>query len=352
MLRSFRSTTEQGTALFLNPLAGSTASTGHCNYNGRGRDRALDCTKGILILLMVLYHWVNLSWGAIGWLNNHLRFVTTGFIFVSGWTISRLHIYRGVALSHSDYRRLTLRGAYIFACYIFLNLTIACVGWRGAHGPSNWVNYWRELFGIFVSGNSAVMSFQVLLPISWLLVLSGRGLRLGSYTRTPLLCLVLGSAALSQLFEGTYSRNINLLSFGLLGLLIGKYNLASEYNKKLGFFIGGGLICYVSALQTVGPTYLVQFVTTPMLVACLYAISKLLLNCVWAESLLALLGRHPLTAYVAHIVALQCMIAAIGHRRSEPIVAAFVALYTAVVVVVAIWFTERLSPRRRLSHVA
>src|SRR5690349_11729639 len=53
-----------------------------------GRNPALDFTKGVLVLLMVLYHWINYFVTREGDLYRYLRFITPSFIFITGFLIA------------------------------------------------------------------------------------------------------------------------------------------------------------------------------------------------------------------------------------------------------------------------
>src|SRR6185295_1822787 len=56
-----------------------------------GRNPALDFTKGALVLIMVLYHWLNYFVSADGFGYRYLRFITPSFIVITGFLVS--HIY-------------------------------------------------------------------------------------------------------------------------------------------------------------------------------------------------------------------------------------------------------------------
>src|SRR6184192_3526731 len=57
-----------------------------------GRNSALDFTKGMLVLLMVLYHWLNYFVASEGDFYRYLRFVTPSFIFITGFLISNVYL--------------------------------------------------------------------------------------------------------------------------------------------------------------------------------------------------------------------------------------------------------------------
>src|SRR4029077_598346 len=53
----------------------------------RKRIPALDFTRGTLVLIMVLYHWLNYFVTADGTIYKYLRFLTPSFIFITGFLI-------------------------------------------------------------------------------------------------------------------------------------------------------------------------------------------------------------------------------------------------------------------------
>ncbi len=54
---------------------------------------ALDFTKGALVLLMVLYHWINYFVGPeVTYYYKYLRFLTPSFIFIAGFMISNVYL--------------------------------------------------------------------------------------------------------------------------------------------------------------------------------------------------------------------------------------------------------------------
>src|SRR5271166_4503527 len=60
------------------------------------RISALDFTKGALVLIMVLYHWVNYFIGLQWPYYRYLRFLTPSFIFVTGFMISNVYLSKYV----------------------------------------------------------------------------------------------------------------------------------------------------------------------------------------------------------------------------------------------------------------
>src|SRR6266404_7039789 len=82
---------------------------------------ALDFTKGALVLIMVLYHWLNYFFGPTD--NRYLRFLTPSFIFISGFLISNIYLSKyGISDPHLP-KRLIQRGLKVFGVFVLLNVT-------------------------------------------------------------------------------------------------------------------------------------------------------------------------------------------------------------------------------------
>jgi uncharacterized membrane protein len=72
---------------------------------------ALDFTKGALVLIMVLYHWINYFNGPSD--NRYLRFLTPSFIFITGFLISNVYLTKYGILDPQLPKRLIQRGVKI-----------------------------------------------------------------------------------------------------------------------------------------------------------------------------------------------------------------------------------------------
>src|SRR5437879_8499891 len=86
------------------------------------RIQALDFTKGALVLIMVLYHWLNYFVSPQGDFYKYLRFLTPSFICISGFLISNIYFAKyGIAAPHLP-MRLIQRGLKILAVFLTLNI--------------------------------------------------------------------------------------------------------------------------------------------------------------------------------------------------------------------------------------
>src|SRR5271163_81846 len=83
---------------------------------------ALDFTKGALVLIMVLYHWINYFIGPQWEYYLYLRFLTPSFIFISGFMISSVYLSKYDAADLRLSVRLFTRGLKLLAIFVALNV--------------------------------------------------------------------------------------------------------------------------------------------------------------------------------------------------------------------------------------
>ena len=91
--------------------------------NRAGRNLALDFTKGLLVLLMVLYHWINYFVSQQGDFSEILRFITPSFIFITGFLIANVYLAKYAIDDPRLYKRLIQEGS---SCWPSLR----CSTWR------------------------------------------------------------------------------------------------------------------------------------------------------------------------------------------------------------------------------
>jgi hypothetical protein len=188
----------------------------------RQRDPTLDALKGALLLVIVLYHAMNyfgdLPASVYGW----LRFGNGGFVFLAGAALAlRATSGKGRGIDNGpgpatrdapggsdasftlwdSVRRPLRRGAWLLLLFTLINLAIALAGltsYRQVHYDLGaFASHW---LGIYVRGDADEAAFRILVPISYLFMVSGFYLHLHRHrTGTPVarrLWAVLTSATL------------------------------------------------------------------------------------------------------------------------------------------------------------
>ena len=133
----------------------------------RERNRALDFSKGVLVLFMVLYHWINYFVGVYGSIYIYLRFIPPSFVFITGFLIANVYPARYGLRSVQVYRRMLVRGGKLLLLFVLLNIAANLVFARSYKGAMPGVDgFFRDLAIILTTGN-AKAAFSVLVPIGY-----------------------------------------------------------------------------------------------------------------------------------------------------------------------------------------
>ena len=146
------------------------------------RNLALDLVKGELVVVMAIYHAMNLFTSAGPNELAYVRFVSGSFVLLSGFICARS--YETPLKSHwrNTSRVLVLRGLKLLALFTVLNLLINLTGvGNPTKGPLGLHQYWDRLFEIYVQGQPTFASFQILLPIGYIFIAAPIVLRLGKF---------------------------------------------------------------------------------------------------------------------------------------------------------------------------
>lgn len=309
---------------------------------------ALDFTKGTLVLLMVLYHWLNYFTNFQWREYKYLHFLTPSFIFITGFMISHIYLSKYDPADSSLPRRLFSRAFKLMAVFIFLNTARVLL----LHLSRPVISYFfdmRNLSTIFVLGNLPVVggklvSFFILVPICYLLALSGVLMRV--YRSFPytfhLMCAILLLSILMLRMIGMESTNLELITIGLCGVLAGFVSL-----DTINRFVGHSILltvaysCYLAAI-TVGdvpfPLLVIGVVLTLMII---YRIGCLVGRSGTASKEVVLLGKYSLLGYIAQIAILQTLSVVSRHRVLGPawLTASFLAAF--VFTIASVEVTDR-----------
>jgi hypothetical protein len=188
----------------------------------RPRLAALDITKGILVIVMVVYHSLNYT-NQYHLAFRYLSFLPPSFILITGFIITHVYSARYRVSDWNLVQRLLMRGVKLLALFTVLNILAQFVrspAYGHSIGVINFFRRWNEIYFIGM-GRDAV--FEVLLPIAYILLLAPVLLWFAHCSRffLPLLTLffVVGCSFLDQ--RGTLLFNLNLLSAGVLGMMKG-----------------------------------------------------------------------------------------------------------------------------------
>jgi peptidoglycan/LPS O-acetylase OafA/YrhL len=299
------------------------AFSGLTDERGASSNRILgfDFTKGTLVLFMVLYHWLNYFYGPQGEIYKYLRFLTPSFIFITGFLISHVHLAKYGVGSARLAKRLFFRGVKLFAVFIALNLVISLLE------PESFV---RSLLSsrsiaasldtvfftakISVAGMGKIAAFGILVPISYLLMLSAAlSLACRFFKHTFHLVSVILLAALVGLgFRGIQSGNLELVTIGLLGVVFGyvsKAGLQRVVSSSWLLVLAYCLYLVIVSMCDV-PIY-VQMIGAILTTALIYAVGVQAFQTGPLHEHVILLGKYSLVGYIAQIAILQLLHAAL-----------------------------------------
>jgi hypothetical protein len=237
------------------------------------RISALDFTKGALVLVMVVYHWINYFIGSNWEYYRYLRFLTPSFIFVTGFMVSNVYLSKYKVTDLRLPKRLFTRGLKLLAIFLALNLARTyIVPLLGTGVVSQSLLDVKNLFTVFISGNVAVLggklvSFSILLPISYLLMLSGALMFPYRFCRPTfhIVCVFLLMSSLALELTGAESTNLELVTIGMLGVLAGFMPIAA-INKFVHhrYVLGLAYLCYIIAITIWNVPFYLQLIGVPL----------------------------------------------------------------------------------------
>lgn len=269
---------------------------------------ALDFTKGALVLIMVLYHWMNYFVMADGSIYKYLRFLTASFIFITGFLISQVYLSKYQASRSHVPGRLLVRGFKLLAIVLCLNLALSTVHLNGLRiRMGNWSL--ADTLTAYFTGMAPV-AFSVLVPIAYLLILSA-GLLLVSPRYNNIFhfaCAVFVGCALLLELTGIRAGYLQVFSIGMLGVSVGYVHIDrinSFLRHPMTLLIA--YLAYLSAITLWDDVFLLQVVGVCVSLAVIYWVGLTNAESNQIAKVVVLLGHYSLFAYIAQIVILQLL---------------------------------------------
>ncbi len=277
---------------------------------------ALDFTKGALVLIMVLYHWINYFLGPHD--NRYLRFLTPSFIFISGFIVSNVYFSKYSISDPQLPKRLIQRGLKILGVFLCLNLTRNFIspGRSPDVAALTTQDRIRSLFDIYVlgsgvgGGQAKAVAFFILVPISYLLLLSAVLLVVSRYCRfaVHIVCMVFLFGIAVSNYEGVEIPNLELLTIGLLGMIAG-YLSTEKVNAVVRhpYLLATGYLAYLAAITVWNVLYPLQIIGVYLSLMILYLMGLQSGEPGKIRATVVLLGKYSLLGYIAQIAILQCL---------------------------------------------
>lgn len=289
-----------------------------------GRISALDFTKGMLVLIMVLYHWLNYFVGPGRPFYKYLSFLPPSFICITGFLISHVYFAKYRIKDSKISRRLAVRGLKILAIFAVLNVVIGLTTRDGVGKTLFQISTPATLLSIFGSGNmmgGRVVAFYVLVPISYVLILSAcllPGRRYYRYAFHYATMIAFSGVLVAKVLEKS-SPNLELVSIGLLGISIG-YVPIDRINRLLKWPYAVVLcyLLYVAAITFWNVPYPLQVVGVLLTLVLIYLLGTVSGEVGRMQRSIIMLGKYSLFGYIAQIAILQCLRRSLGSNLTEP----------------------------------
>ncbi|MBZ5526366.1 MAG: hypothetical protein LAN71_00490 [Acidobacteriia bacterium] len=289
----------------------------HSTATKTERISAIDFTKGALVLTMVLYHWLNYFYASHGDVYRYLRFLPPSFICISGFLVSSVYFAKYGPAHPGLSLRLARRGLKILAIFLFLNLAGGVLLSAIAHAPAPAAFFSPvNLVAVFLSGNIAVVgagksaAFFILVPIAYLLLLSALlALFRGVFPyvfHVLFLCFLLLILLLHH--QGLQSGNLELLSIGLLGVLLGflpAHRIAAFIRYPFPF--AAAYLGYLAAVTYWEVSFPLEVAAVLLNLMLFFFLGTVAGEFAGIRRLILLLGNYTLFGYIAQIAILQVL---------------------------------------------
>ena len=287
------------------------------------RIAALDFSKGILVLFMVLYHWMNYFVAGHDWVYKYLRFLPISFTFISGFLIAQVYLskYKGADLRVP--KRLLTRGFKLLTIAALLNLAprIVHLGiFRSKADDWSFAQFGWDYF----TGMQPI-SFSVLVPIAYVLI-SAAGLFLIAKYWGPayhMWCLVLVACSAVCEAKGINSGHLQTVSIGMLGVSVGHISI----DKINTLVTHSGLIllayaAYLAGISLLTDTYFLQIFGVCITLLVIYWCGTRNMEEHATGRIAILLGQYSLFSYIVQIAILQILRGRFQALASAPALAA------------------------------
>jgi peptidoglycan/LPS O-acetylase OafA/YrhL len=309
---------------------------------------ALDFTKGALVLIMVLYHWLNYFIGPQGNFYVYLRFLPPSFIFITGFLISYVYLSAYRINDRRTPRRLVVRGLKLLAVFMVLNALINLLLPDSRNGKSFLETFSPgNLMAIYITGNfrgGRLAAFTILVPISYLLIFSAFLMIATRYYKYifHLASLLFLGTIFTLGWNGLGSRNLELLTVGLLGVSAGYIPMDKINNLlKYPYALLLAYVGYVIAISLMDVSYPLQVAGVCLTLMIIYWIGLASGDSSAISRTIILLGKYSLLGYIAQIALLQIMRRGLRHFELQPWELTISFVVAVVLTIITVQCTDR-----------
>ena len=292
-------------------------------------------TKGILVILMVVYHSLNYT-NQYHLSFRFLTFLPLSFILITGFFLSSIYSVRYAAGDRRLIRRLLFRGLRLFALFTALNIVgqfVRSPAYGKSVGIANFFQKWDE---IYLIGGSRIAAFEVLLPIAYLLLVAPCLIaithRHAGFLPIASALFAAGCGLLDQ--RGIALDNLNFLCAGIFGMLAGRL---LPNPSILGRFVWLTVMVYAVYFPfgfANRYTFLVQLVGACIALALICAFSVRLGESGWWHQRIIRIGQYSLLSYIVQIGILQIISRVVG--RPDPLSFEALVLFVGTLVIMTL----------------
>lgn len=279
------------------------------------RIASIDATKGLLVIFMVVYHSINYT-EQYHLAFKYLAFLPPSFILIVGMLLSALHLKQKHDPTNTNALKYLKRGTKLLAIFLVLNILALLVS---AQSFNEFFILTEQLVEnavhVFITGTEGRLAFEILLPISYFIILSPLLILTHNHSRYAVIGLALFtiiSAIVLDIIDSSWP-NLNLVGAGMLGLVIGFFGSDNIRNGCRNLPVILAIYAFIFTFgYIVERNTAIQLLEAASALALIYCICLKLNHTSWTKSLLVLLGRYSLISYISQIAILQFLSLFIG----------------------------------------
>ena len=277
------------------------------NVSMRDRDFNLDFVKGVLVIVMVVYHAMNYFAIVVAEYYGYLRFINGAFIFISGYVVSTLYDKKYQTNKEQMYVRLVVRGLKLLALFTVLNLLVSALGVTSYQDVDFGLSqYWSHLGEIYGFGNGKLMAFQILVPISYVLLISPIFFIFQKFK----IVLIVSTLLLAVFYTHLKldAPNLFLGMIGLVGVAVGMLGAKSNfYTVNNWFILLFSMVISASVMNYLSGNVLTYSLGILVVLKLIYDSASLIDMKKPLFRMTILMGQYSLICYIGQIVFLYAL---------------------------------------------
>lgn len=262
----------------------------------------MDFVKGVLVVLMTVYHAMNHFADVPAEYYGYLRFVNGSFVFISGYVAALFYANSASPVDGASAGgRLIGRGLKLLGLFTALNLLASIAGATNYRNVSFDLSaYLENAADIYLSGESRQVAFRILMPIAYVLVLWGLVLLAGRWRSRLLAALIVASMLVSVV--AAMPPNAFFVTVGIFGIAFGAVGQAHTPRIRSGVFIAVALAALASCMNFLSGNAVSYSFGVAAMLKLIFDAAALVPRKWRPFEATVLLGRYSLLCYILQIV--------------------------------------------------